>query len=1317
MKLFLYVLALFFALSVPVQGQVSNSKIKKNNDITFTENLGQVSDQNYKSRPDVLYSGTDGKIVYHIKKSGVSYQLNRFDLKKGKKNSKTDSNDEINKTTIYRIDANWLNANNNFTVTKGNALTGTTNYYLSNCPNGIHNVKTYMDVTLKNIYNSIDLHYYGKEGVLKYDFIVAPHADYEQIQIEIKGARINLQSNGNVLLITPFGTIAEGAPVVYQDGKRLKASWVLKNNTLSFKILGYNSNSVLIIDPPTRIWGTYYGGTQTDGGEDCVTDKYFNVYMTGKASSLQSLVIATVGSHQSGPGGGAGDDGFLAKFDPSGSRIWATYYGGVGNDVANACALDTAGNVFICGTSSYITTSGISSSGAFQTVHGGGIRDAFLVKFNSAGVRQWGTYYGGNDDDYGEDCATDKTGNVYLAGTSRSTNTITIASPGGHQTSFGGVDDGFLAKFNSTGTRLWGTYYGGTGTDEKSCCAVDTAGNVYLAGGASLTTAMTTVGSYQPNHPGLGSIAAYLTKFDSNGTRLWGTFYASAGLNRCAGIAASKFGYIYICGSAGNVPSVYASANCHQQVSGGGGESFLAKFNLSGQRVWGTFYGGSGTDAAYACAADNLGNVYFAGFSGSTNNIATSTAHQTTVSGGLGDAFLVKFDSLGMREWGTYYGESCDDHGSSCASDNNSNVYLTGYTGYKVGNNSPYSGTVLATPGSQQITFGGAFPSSTNAFLVKFFDCQGFNLSVSSISLTCPNVPSGVASVTATGSSGYTYMWSPSGGNASTASNLTAGVYTSAVTNSCGIVRTKTVQVVGPTPFSLNASANNTLICPGLPSTLTASGSGGTGPVTFSWVAGPTGTLSVVNPTTTSIYTIQITDSYSCTQTKTIQVSTKPLPLITLSSGTVCSGNSFSLNASGAQTYTYINGAAVVTPTISTTYSVMGTGTNGCASLNPALTTVTVFANPVLSVSGTQTICNGATTTLQVSGASSYFWNNSTNASTISVAPIVNTSFTVQGIDVLGCKTTLYPVVIVNNLPSVNIVSPASVCIGNTITLNATGAVSYTWNTNSNATNISVSPVVNTTYSLIGVDANGCKNTATKNIVINSLPFVFAQCSNTLICSGDQVIFNGLGALTYTWTGGVVNNQPFAPPSSASYSVIGSDVNGCQNSSSINIIVKSSPTLTCIWDSVICIGEPVVLNVNGANIYSWSTGQNQVSITVIPTVTTVYTVTGTAVNGCIDTTLLKVNVDPCTSINEIRAEKQYGLYPNPSDGICFITLPDISEQTIIEIFNSIGQKIYSTQPYNTKHVIDIKNYANGLYLLRVIENGIYIYQKNIIKNQ
>jgi hypothetical protein len=457
-----------------------------------------------------------------------------------------------------------------------------------------------------------------------------------------------------------------------------------------------------------RAWGTYYTGTGQvwpngeDRGQACITDAAGNVYMVGTTNSNSD--IATVGAHQTICAGGdtiggfSGTDAFLVKFNSSGVRQWATYYGGSEWDYGISCAIDASGNVYMIGSTS--STSGIATAGAHETT----VNDGFLVKFNSSGVRQWGTYFEGN----GNACATDASGNVYIVGLTNSTSGI--ATAGAHQTVMSGSGDAFLVKFNSSGVKQWGTYFGGassgaSGMEKGISCATDALGNVYMVGQTPSTSGIATTGAHQTIYGG-GSCDAFLVKFNSSGVMQWGTYYGGAGVDIGYSCATDATGNVYLAGDTQQeflpASSGMTTIGAHQSAYGGGySDGFLVKFDSNGLRQWGTYYGGSLLDVSFSCATDASGNVYMSGNTQSSAGIATSGAHQTT----LNDAFLVSFNSSGVRQSGTYYGGIKN----VCTSDASGNVYMTGYT---------QSNSDIATAGAHQTANGNN--GYSDAFLVKF---------------------------------------------------------------------------------------------------------------------------------------------------------------------------------------------------------------------------------------------------------------------------------------------------------------------------------------------------------------------------------------------------------------------------------------------------------------------------------------------------------------------------------------------------------------------------------------------------------------------
>lgn len=226
------------------------------------------------------------------------------------------------------------------------------------------------------------------------------------------------------------------------------------------------------------LWAAYYGGSGVDEIEDVATDGSGNLYVVGRTTSSAS--IASTGSHDNSYGGNY--DAFVAKFNSSGVRQWATYYGGSGQERSLGIEIDASGNVYICG----MTTSTSSiASGGHDNSHGGD-DDAFLVKFNSSGVRQWATYYGGTNHDSGKGISIDASGNIFLTGQTLSSSSI--ATTGAYQSTLAGAGDSYVAKFNTSGVRQWATYYGGINNETNQGVKVDNSGNIYLIGETSSTS-------------------------------------------------------------------------------------------------------------------------------------------------------------------------------------------------------------------------------------------------------------------------------------------------------------------------------------------------------------------------------------------------------------------------------------------------------------------------------------------------------------------------------------------------------------------------------------------------------------------------------------------------------------------------------------------------------------------------------------------------------------------------------------------------------------------------------------------------------------
>ena len=718
--------------------------------LSFTPNKGQIADQDNNPREEVLFSAQSGSMTIHLRRSGISYQQYRFDKWKaveGRALFKPGTSDSVpDQFTIYRTDIEWVGINPGVTIQRGEELPGLTHYYMASCPDGATNVKSFKSVTYHEIYPGIDLKYYNNSGRLEYDFILQPGADPRQIRWKIVGAgHIEINNAGELLITTSLGKIHEQAPLAYQGNKMISAGWSLNGKEVSFKLGPYDEEQPLTIDPVVREWSTYYGGPNDDHFQQIAVDSDGNIIVSGQTSSATS--IATSGAHQTTFAGGTAivTDAFVAKFDSSGTRLWSTYYGGSGFELYGYCATDGAGNIFLAGTTS--SPAAIATTTAHQPSLSSSIRDAFLVKFDPLGIRQWGTYYGGSSDELALACATDAGGNVYLAGATPSTDSI--STPGSHQPVGGGSFDGFLVKFNGSGVRLWGTYYGGGQNDFITAIAVDQLSNaVYVGGSTGSPSGISTPGAHQILLG--GSSDGFVAKFNSSGTRQWSTYYGGAGEDGISSCAAGQGAELYVCGQT-NSTSGISTPGAHQPAFGGGSgdDGFLVKFNQLGALQWGTYYGGSGNEGGTGCVAQN-GAVYLTGHCGSTTSIATPGSYQPSL-GGSTDAYMARFDNTGVRQWGSYYGGVGADEGRSCAVSgigHNKALYVAGTT---------RSTSSIATPLAHQAAFAGGI---YDGFIAKFRECDATRDTISPVEYCVFTSPSGK------------YAWDTSGTYHDTLTNL-----------------------------------------------------------------------------------------------------------------------------------------------------------------------------------------------------------------------------------------------------------------------------------------------------------------------------------------------------------------------------------------------------------------------------------------------------------------------------------------------------------------------------------------------------------------
>lgn len=397
---------------------------------------------------------------------------------------------------------------------------------------------------------------------------------------------------------------------------------------------------------------------------------------------------------------------------------------------------------------------------------------------------------------------------------------------------------------------------------------------------------------------------------------------------------------------------------------------------------------------------------------------------------------------------------------------------------------------------------------------------------------------------------------------------------------------TQTITSIDQTPTA--SITGDTIICNGQSAMLMASGGG-----TYLWNNGFTQQNITVSPSSTTTYTVTVTSVEGCTDVASIIVTVNTLPTAQImGNNIICSGNSTTLVASGGGTYLWNNGVTTASNTVSplatTTYTVTVTGTNGCTAV--ASRTVTVNPLPNAQIGGSNVICLGQSTNLTASGGGTYLWSTGANTATILVNPMINTTYSVTVTGTNGCTAVASRTVTVNPLPNAAVTGNNNICIGQPTTLVASGGVSYAWSNNMNTSSITVSPLVNTTYTVTVTGSNGCTAVVSRSVTVNPLPLASIS-GDTLICDGDSTVLTAFGGGTYVWsTGENTASITVTPMQTTTYTVTVTSIAGCSATAQQTVSFDSG-VLECLTQDV-----TVYLDENGTVVITpdlISIGSNQ----------------------------------------------------------------------------------------------------------------------------
>jgi hypothetical protein len=433
---------------------------------------------------------------------------------------------------------------------------------------------------------------------------------------------------------------------------------------------------------PSRMWGSYWGGTGNDHTQDVAFAGSLEVVAVGRTSSSG---IAEPDVHDSTLGGT--QDAYVAMFEPWGDLVWGTYFGGLGTDVFISVVVDDDDATHAFGTTNSIGF--ISTVGAHKTTLSGA-QDAMLVKFDAAGERDWGTYFGGNGIDTGKGICRGPNGDLYVVG--ETTSTTGLAFNALHDSTRNGPQDGFIAKFDAGGMLQWATYYGGaSGETTAASCAVS-ANDFLLVVGE--TTADTDIADSGHDDDYGGMIDAFVAKFDALGDRQWATYYGGAAWDFAAGIAVDELGNVYV---SGGTESPTAIATFGPAIQGDSEDGFVVKFKPGGLRLWGRYFGGAGGEALLDAEVHGS-QLYLAGVTSSAG-LATPDAFDTSASV-QSDYIFVTMSPAGLVTHATYNGGTGDEQDGSGLAVADGNAVIGG------GTTSPNG---IATSGAHDTVYSGGF--------------------------------------------------------------------------------------------------------------------------------------------------------------------------------------------------------------------------------------------------------------------------------------------------------------------------------------------------------------------------------------------------------------------------------------------------------------------------------------------------------------------------------------------------------------------------------------------------------------------------------
>ncbi len=631
---------------------LSNIAFAHKKDTLQSRNLRFIENKNQWDKQVLFGADVDGGMLF-IEQNCLTFNLVQAeDVKHSHAHNRYLSNKSSNVIHYHAYQIEFVNCKKAL-VTGKDVGKDYSNYFIGNNKGKwASNVHNYHNVTYEGIYDNIDLQLFSDHDYLKYDFIIQPHGDINNIKLNYKGTDGIKLSNDNLLIKTSVNDIFEMKPYAYQiiNGNivEVKCEFVIKGTEVTYKIDNYNKEYVLIIDP-TIVFATYTGSTTDNWGFSATYDLVGDVYSGGIVE--YSGYPVSIGAYQT-TNAGAWDIAII-KYDSLGTtRKYATYLGGSNCEMPHSLIVNQSNQLLIFGTTG--SPDFPVTSGAYDTSFNGGQpvtydavlqypygSDIFVSKLNTTGNQLLAsTFIGGTGNDglnfrdyyspnmmigndslyynYGDgargEIITDNLNNVYIGTCTFSTDFPVTANA--FQQTNSGLQEGIVFKLdNNLSNLLWSSYLGGSGDDAIYSIDNDANYDVYVTGGTNSSNFHVTPGVYKTTYQG-GTADAFVAHISQNGnTLVASTYYGSPKYDQAYFVRTGKDNYVYIYGQT-TADSNQLIKNAPYNVPNSG--QFIAKFNkpLDSLKMSTVFGTGNGVPniSPSAFAVDVCNRIYAAGW-------------------------------------------------------------------------------------------------------------------------------------------------------------------------------------------------------------------------------------------------------------------------------------------------------------------------------------------------------------------------------------------------------------------------------------------------------------------------------------------------------------------------------------------------------------------------------------------------------------------------------------------------------------------------------------------------------------------------------